>query len=87
VDHRNTINYLMPLIHEQVILHYVDLVLLKNRRKKIFSFLLIKILLRSLNKRSIQSSRRIIIRPFSSEIAKLLNIRITLFITFSTERN
>jgi hypothetical protein len=44
-------------------------------------------LLRILNKRSIQSSRRIIIKPFSCEIAKLLNTRITLFITFSIERN
>ena len=34
-----------------------------------------------------QSSRWIIIKPFSSEIAKLLNTRITLLITFSIEWN
>ena len=88
-DHRNTIDYSTPLEHEQVVLHCVELELLKKERQvlSLNSFHWKYDLLRSLNRRSMQSSFRIIIKPFSWEIARLLRIRITLLITFSIERN
>ena len=43
-------------------------------------------LLRSLNSSPMQSSRRMMIEPFSGDIAALLRTRMTFMITFSIER-
>lgn len=89
VDRRSKRDCSAPSERERAVLRCVDSALLDRERKSssscrdefLFNWL------RSLKRRSMHSSRRIIIKPFSFEMAALLKTRINFLITFSIEKN